>query len=275
MTEVNSGITEGLQCDSIVGQLVDDMTLMDDDLMSMVLDGNLPVAERLLRIILEDDEIEVVSVTGQKEFNSPLACGRNIKLDVLIKDRMGRHHNVEVQRDGSGANERRARFHSSMLDSRMLHEGQKFKEIRDSYVIFITEKDYFGGGLPLYTIERNVEELKKDFNDGSHIIYVNGSYRGNDPIGWLMNDFSCKDADDMYYPELADSVRHFKEEGGRDDMSKAVEEYAEMRAREAAVKSTIEDAVSYGMSKTQIITKVCDKYKMSDDVAAMLYRKYA
>lgn len=109
-----------------------------------------------------------------------------------------------------------------------------------------------------------------------------------------LRDFACKNADDVHYPELAEGVRHFKEEGGRCGMSRAVEEYAEMRAREAAkeaakeaaakakkevreaaVKSTIEDAVSYGMSKAQIVAKVCDKYKVSDKKAAMLYNKYA
>lgn len=38
---------------------------------------------------------------------------------------------------------RRARFHSSMLDSRMLNEGQEFKELKDSYVIFIYKHDKF------------------------------------------------------------------------------------------------------------------------------------
>ena len=39
--------------------------------------------------------------------------------------------------------------------------------------------------------------------DGSHIIYVNGKYRGNDEIGKLMYDFSCTNPDDMNYEALA------------------------------------------------------------------------
>ncbi len=37
-----------------------------------------------------------------------------------------------------GADAHRARFHSSMLDTKMLKAKQKFKELHDSYVIFIT-----------------------------------------------------------------------------------------------------------------------------------------
>ena len=79
---------------------------------------------------------------------------------------------------------------------------------------FITEEDYYKKGLPLYTIERQIQEDGEDFNDGSHIIYVNGSYHGDDALGMLMRDFKCKKAVDMHYPELAEGVRHFKEEKG-------------------------------------------------------------
>ncbi len=49
------------------------------------------------------------------------------------------------------------------------------------------------------------------FEDGSHILYVNGAYRGDTPIGKLVHDFSCTNAADMYYTTLADRVRFFKE----------------------------------------------------------------
>lgn len=41
------------------------------------------------------------------------------------------------------------------------------------------------------------------------ILYVHGSYNGNDAIGKLMHDFGCKESKDMYYPELAKEVRHY------------------------------------------------------------------
>ena len=58
-------------------------------------------------------------------------------------------------------------------------------------------------------------------------MYVNGNYKGDDTVGRLMHDFGCKEAKDMYYPELAKGVKHFKEEGGRERMCEAVEKYAE------------------------------------------------
>ena len=63
----------------------------------------------------------------------------------------------------------------------------------------------------LENIDRFVNETKEAFNDGSHIIYVNGKYKGNDDIGKLMSDFNCKSANKMQFEALANSVRHFKE----------------------------------------------------------------
>ncbi len=69
------------------------------------------------------------------------------------------------------------------------------------------------GKQPIYTIERYVAigEDKVLFNDGSHIIYVNGKYRGDDDIGKLMHDFSCTDPDKMHFEALAKRARYFKQ----------------------------------------------------------------
>ena len=67
-----------------------------------------------------------------------------------------------------------------------------------------------GKGLPLYPIERCFLGTGEKFEDGSHILYVNGAYRGDTPVGKLMHDFSCTDAKEMYYGILADRVRFSK-----------------------------------------------------------------
>ncbi len=217
-----------------VEQIVDGMSLFDDDLMSMVFDGNIEATELLLKIILKKDDIQVISVVGQRELQSPVVGGRDIRLDILAKDSTGKHYNVEVQKKPEGAHIRRARFNSSMMDSRMLKAGQEFSELQDSYMVFITQTDIFGHEVPIYTINRHFEEIDEVFDDGSHIVYVNGNYKGDDTVGRLMHDFGCKESKDMYYPELAKGVRHFKEEGGREKMCEAVENYAKSYAEKYA-----------------------------------------
>ena len=121
------------------------------------------------------------------------------------------------------------------------------------------------------------------FQDGSHIVYVNGRYRGNDQIGQLMHDFRCKKAKDMYHKELADSMKHFKEEGGRRVMCEAVEKYARQKAAEAAAKAAaeaatkaaIEAGISYGIEKKIVLQKVSEKYGITKEEVEELYDAYA
>ncbi len=84
---------------------------------------------------------------------------------------------VDVLQASAGADVHRARFHSSMIDTKMLKARQEFKEIHDSYVIFITASDVLGAGCPLYHVKRMIEETGTYFGDGSHIIYLSGSYK--------------------------------------------------------------------------------------------------
>ena len=216
-----------------IEEIVDNMTLMDDDLMSRVFDQNIPATEVLLRTILEE-EIEVISSKGQWDMKNAIVGGRNIRLDIFAKSRNGTYFDCEVQRSDRGAIPRRARFHASMLDTSMLKAGEDFAELKDSYVIFITENDYFAEGKPLYRVERRIEG-KELFEDGSHIIYVNGKYEGEDNLGRLLSDFRRKELSGFNYPELEHGVRQFKEGmEGREVMCEAVERYAEKYAKKYA-----------------------------------------
>jgi hypothetical protein len=218
------------------------LRLMDDDFLSLVFDRNIEATEFLLHVILQRDDLNVIEVIGQRDYKNPVVGGRSIRIDIYAKDADGYIYDIEIQRSDEGADSHRARFHSGMIDTRMLKAGQDFSELKDSYIIFITERDVLGSGLPLYHIEKKIIETGADFNDGSHIIYVNGAYKNdNDPIGKLMHDFRCVDAVDMFNPILAEQVRFYKEtEGGREIVCRTFEELADKRAQEAAEEKRID-----------------------------------
>ena len=247
-----------------VNELVNELTLFDDDLMSRVFDKNIKATELLLRIIL-GKKVKVISVTGQNEMKNHQVGGRNITLDVDAMDENGEEIDIEVQGNSEGAHVRRARYHSSMVDSRMLKEGQAFRELKDSYVIFIYKHDKFRKGLPLYHVDRYVGETNEQFRDGSHIIYVNGNYKGNDEIGQLMQDFREKNPECMHYTELAESVKHFKEkEGGHEEMSEIVERYINERVEER-VEERVKECVE--KEKTISVQNLMNNMKWTLDQA--------
>ena len=108
----------------------------------------------------------------------------------------------------------------------MLNPGEDFTDLCESYVIFITENDVLGMNKPIYHINRTISGENVQFDDGSHIIYVNGSIRTNDTaLGKLMKDLYCTDPDEINYKELSDRVRQFKEtEEGVNDMCDILDE---------------------------------------------------
>lgn len=213
---------------------IETLSLLDDNLMTLVFDRNIEATELLLNVILQRDDLEVLEVVAQREYKNLLPDGRSLTIDIYAVDKEDKVYDIEVQRASSGADVHRARFHSSMIDTKMLKARQEFKEIHDSYVIFITASDVMGAGCPLYHVKRMIEETGTYFGDGSHIIYVNGSYKDdNDPVGKLMHDFRCLSSADMFYPILAKQVKYFKEtEGGREIMCQAFEDLAEKRVTE-------------------------------------------
>ncbi len=227
-----------------IEKAVDQMTLMDDDFMCQVFDENYSGVELVLGIILNQPDIKVKKITVQHEYRN--LKKRSVRLDITAVDSAGRVLNVEVQRDDGGADIRRARYNSSMLDTRLLDKGQPFSELVDTYVIFITEHDVLKRNLPMYHINRKIEETGELFGDGTHIIYVNGEHDKDDtPLAKLMHDFKCLRSQDMIYPLLADGVRYYKEtEGGREKMCKIVEELREearIEAKRQTALSMIED----------------------------------
>lgn len=200
------------------------LRLIDDDFMTICFDGYIEGAELLLKIILDRDDLKVSEVKAQKVMKN--LQGRDLRLDIYATDKDGKKYDIEIQRADKGAHRKRARYHSSMVDSDMLKQGDDFTDLRESYVIFITENDVLGLNMPIYHIERFISEAHVQFDDGEHIIYVNGSMKTKDTaLGRLMSDFYCTDAKDMNYKELSERVRHYKEtEEGVDKMGSVLDE---------------------------------------------------
>ncbi len=234
--------------------------LMDDDFLTKCFEENLEGTQLMLRILLEKPDLVVLDVRTQVFVENML--NRSVRLDILATDSTGARVNVEVQRADKGAGRKRARYNSSMMDLGALEKGQDFDRLPETWVIFITENDVIGKGRPLYPVERCFLEDGERFGDGTHILYVNGAYRGDTPLGKLMHDFACTDPGDMYYQPLAERVRFYKEsKEGVVIMCKAIEEM-----REQSIQEGIEIGKKEGKKENQIETA---RLMLSDGTVAL------
>ncbi len=191
----------------------------------------------------KDEQIGGVPVTEQQHQADlqrlrglrQLAGTRSICLDAYGIDSAGKRYDLEVQRQDKGADPHRARYHSSVMDIENLHSGQEFTDLPDTYTIFIIENDFYGKGEPIYPIERINLATGKSFEDGEHILYVNGEYRGESDLGKLMHDFNCTQASDMNFELLAERTRYLKENPkGVQEMCKVMEDMRNESLKEVA-----------------------------------------
>ena len=83
--------------------LFDNLTLVDDVMMSSVFNNNKELAQLVVRIILERNDIIVKSVKTQVQMSSPNIDGRKVWLDILAVDSEDNFYNIEVQNYKSGA----------------------------------------------------------------------------------------------------------------------------------------------------------------------------
>ena len=197
---------------------------IDDDFMRCIFRDNIPLAQFVLRILTQIEDLTVTQLETQKDLKR-LVGARSLCLDCYATDSSGKKYDLEIQRADAGAGAHRARYHSGAMDIENLDAGQRFEDLPDTYTIFITENDLFGAGAPVYPIERMNTVTGMPFEDGSHILYVNGAYRGDSAIGKLMHDFSCTEPGRMNYPLMEEVTRYYKEtQEGVEYMCKAFEE---------------------------------------------------
>ncbi|NSJ70997.1 Rpn family recombination-promoting nuclease/putative transposase [Blautia faecis] len=215
---------------------IKNLRLIDDNFMTKVFEDK-ECVEILLKAIIKKNDLKVSSVNVQYDIKN--LQGRSVRLDVLAEDKDGKMYNIEIQRNNHGAIPKRARYNSSLLDANITDAGEDYKNLAETYVIFITEGDIFGANKALYHVDRIVKETKKSFGDEAHIIYVNSKIQNNTVLGRLMHDFYCTDAKDIKNRKLAKRVKFFKEDKeGVKIMSNVFEEIknegAETRAYEIA-----------------------------------------
>ena len=215
--------------------------LIDDTFFNVCFDNYIEGMQLLLRLFFGRDDLIVRHVVTQQSADN--LYGRGVRFDVLAEDSEGKLYDCEVQRANEGAIPRRARYNSSMLDSRELTKGAEFSELPETWVIFITENDIYGAGFPLYHVERIVEELQRPFDDGAHILYVNGANRDDTPLGKLMQDFFCENPAEMHYKELANRADYFKAEAeGVHTMWELMERFGAAKLEEGRLEGRMEGA---------------------------------
>ena len=113
----------------IYRDIIKKLRLIDDAFFNSCFDGDIACMELLLQIIFGNPQLRVKEVLTQRSV--PNLFGRGVRFDAIATDGE-RIFDVEVQRDDEGADPRRARYNSCMMDARELDKGKDFRELPET-----------------------------------------------------------------------------------------------------------------------------------------------
>lgn len=132
-------------------------TIANNFIFYKVMRNNPDICKELLEILLEI-EIDHIEIRGEETIETDYGS-KGIRLDVYAVGEM-QAFNLEMQASDTKELPERSRYYQGIIDVDCLKSGQKYKELKDLYVIFICISDIFEKGLPCYSFENLCREDK-------------------------------------------------------------------------------------------------------------------
>lgn len=195
-----------------------------DDVFFEVLAQDPKVCEEILQVILEDSELQVEDVIVQSSERN--LYGRSVRLDALCTLGNGTKCNIEIQRSDNDNHLKRARFNAANITVRESNPGDKFDDVIEVYIVYISEFDIFKEGKTIYHVEKVLKETGTVVDDGLHELFVNTTIDDGSAIADLMNCFTKKEVNNPKFPKFSKRVKELKTtEGGANAMCEVMEKY--------------------------------------------------
>ena len=137
-----------------------------------VLTENEDLCRRVISAIL-DKEVQSIEYLDDEHELQPEIDARGAQLDVLaLID--GEYVDIEMQVGEEPDIERRCRFYHSAIAARYTPKGKGYRDVPQSYVIFLCLNDPLGAGLPRYELATScltAADVRVD--DGARTILLN------------------------------------------------------------------------------------------------------
>ena len=99
-----------------------------------------------------------------------------------------------------------------MLTAKESNPRDRFEDVSELYVVYISEFDFLEGGRTIYHIEKRIRETEQVVDDGLHEIFVNTVVDDGTDIAELMACFTQKMVDNPKFPEFSSEVHRLTTE---------------------------------------------------------------
>ncbi|MBP5267536.1 MAG: Rpn family recombination-promoting nuclease/putative transposase [Ruminococcus sp.] len=186
----------------------EELTLADDFLFSKVMQDK-EICKKLLEMIL-DIKIRDLVYHREQQILEDAPDAKGVRLDVYVEDENNTVFDLEMQATNRDHLPKRSRYYQGRIDVSILDKGVDtlYRDLMDSYVIFICLHDIFNQGRHYYRFENLcVDDPTIRLKDGAVKIFLIAGDEMQDVNG-----------------ELAGFLRYLKTGAISDDFTRAVDE---------------------------------------------------
>ncbi|MFI3202004.1 MAG: Rpn family recombination-promoting nuclease/putative transposase [Eubacteriales bacterium] len=190
----------------------DELTICDDFIFAKLMREE-AICKEVIELLLDVKVNKIEYVEYQKTIDISYEA-KSVRLDVYTQDD-NRIFNLEMQLDNHKDLPRRSRYYQALIDLNAIEKGEYYKDLKESYVVFICTFDPFKKGLPKYEfVNTCMEEEGLQLEDGTHKVYFNAkAYRSveNQKIQAFLRYINGEQLEDEFVHKIEERVKRIKE----------------------------------------------------------------
>ena len=230
------------------------------------------LCKRMLEIILgiKIDRIEYLE--SQKSIDEEWDA-RSIRLDIYVQDNKDIAYNIEIQTTNTGDLPKRSRYYQSVLDMQQLNKGERYRNLKRTYIIFICTFDPFGRERYRYTFVETCREDGELLEDGTCKIFLNTKGKIETGIGqelvrflkWIGEPDAGKEKEenDLLITKLRTQITDLKKNRGMEENYMLFGEMLDEERRQGQ-----KEGLQQG--KMDILLKLLQEHKIDVKTAASI-----
>lgn len=141
--------------------------------------GKVMLDEGICREVIEailGVPIERIEYVGREESLDASPQSKAVRLDAYVRDEAGTVYNVEMQKVDTRELPQRSRYYQSLMTVDQLRRGERYRTLRDAYVIFVCGFDPFGLGRRVYSFQNMCRDVPGlELGDGAHVLFLSST----------------------------------------------------------------------------------------------------
>ena len=264
---------------------IDDISLANDLVFSEVMRQPENV-KPFLEAVLEKKVAEITYIERQQDMKDGVNL-HGVRLDVALADADETRYDIEMQTGHAYDLERRIRFYQSSIDRRTLEPAESYRQLRESYIIFVCTDDYYKRGLALYKRKSVIEGAEDiEYDDGSHAYILNAAFtvqNMNEPaleflryINAKKNKLSFDVSGSEYLTRIDRAVEDIKSDGRKVErfmtLAAKLEDVRFIALREGEEKGRVEGraegrAEGEHSAMAGLIKRLLERHKTLEEIA--------